>query len=151
MSQLQEDSNTYYINTNPNLFLTKKNGKPVLNVAITKNVTDATYPKECENPFEVRQGFKFSKEHLLPKNSKVVGLGNEAITDTIIQMAKWPKFNSAHEAYAVLLEEVDELWEEVRKKQKNRSVDLMKKEALQVAAMALRFAAEICNEEDIRK
>lgn len=27
-------------------------------------------------------------------------------------------FNSAHEAYAVLLEEVEEFWEEVRKKKK---------------------------------
>lgn len=84
-------------------------------------------------------------------NQLVIDLGNEATADAIIQMAKWPKFNSAHEGFAVLYEEVDELWEEVRLKQTKRSVENMRKEALQVAAMAIRFAAEICNEQDIRK
>ena len=66
-------------------------------------------------------------------------------------IGKWPPMNSAHEGYAVLLEEVDELWEHVRTKQKNRDLAAMKKEALQVAAMALRFATEVCNEERGRK
>jgi len=66
-------------------------------------------------------------------------------------MEKWPPMNSAHEGYAVLLEEVDELWEHVRMNQKKRDLVAMKKEALQVAAMALRFATEICNEERGRK
>jgi hypothetical protein len=60
-------------------------------------------------------------------------------------------FNSAHEAFAVLLEEVDELKEHVWAKQKNRDLAAMKKEAVQVAAMALRFATEVCTEERGRK
>ena len=52
---------------------------------------------------------------------------------------KYPAFNSAHEGYAVLLEEVDELWTEVKKSPKNRDMVRMKEEAVQVAAMALRF------------
>lgn len=50
---------------------------------------------------------------------------------------------SAHEGYAVLLEEVDELWEEVKK----REPDMvhMRKEAIQVAAMALRFLMDVCD------
>jgi hypothetical protein len=65
--------------------------------------------------------------------------------------AKFPPFNSAHEGYAVLLEEVDELWEIVKLKQKNRDLSALRKEAVQVAAMAIRFLTDICNEEMILK
>lgn len=57
--------------------------------------------------------------------------------------SKHGHFNSAHEGYAVLLEEVEELWDEVKKKPKNRDHDNMYKEAIQVAASALRFALDI--------
>lgn len=55
--------------------------------------------------------------------------------------------HSAHEGYAVLLEEVDELWDHVKMKQKSRDLAAMRKEAIQVAAMAICFAAEVCDEE----
>lgn len=61
-------------------------------------------------------------------------------------MAKYPPFNSAHEGYAVLLEEVDELWEHVKVKQGNRDVTAMYHEAKQVAAMAIRFMIDLGNE-----
>jgi NTP pyrophosphatase (non-canonical NTP hydrolase) len=54
-------------------------------------------------------------------------------------------FNSAHEGYAVILEELDELWEEVRKKAKQRSKEYIRKEAIQIAAMAVRFITDICD------
>ena len=54
---------------------------------------------------------------------------------------KFPAFNSFHEGYAVLLEEVDELWDEVRKKEP--TTDTIRKEAVQVAAMAIRIIAEL--------
>lgn len=57
--------------------------------------------------------------------------------------SKYPPFNSAHEGYAVLLEEVDELWSEVKRKQSERDQDALITEALHVAAMATRFAVEI--------
>lgn len=66
-------------------------------------------------------------------------------------MQNWPPFNSAHEGYAVLAEELDELWEHVKTNQKRRDLRAMRKEALQVAAMALRFAIEVCNDEAGRK
>jgi hypothetical protein len=56
---------------------------------------------------------------------------------------KWPPMNSAHEAYAVLLEEVDELWEHVKTNQKKRNLDEMRAEAIQVAAMAVRFVRDV--------
>ena len=56
-------------------------------------------------------------------------------------------FNSVHEGYAVLFEEVDELWEEVRKKSKNRSKKRMREEAIQIAATAIRFIEDLCLED----
>jgi hypothetical protein len=59
--------------------------------------------------------------------------------------AKWPPMNSAHEAYAVLLEEVDELKAHVWTNQKRRDLAAMRKEAIQVAAMAVRFVRDVCD------
>lgn len=53
------------------------------------------------------------------------------------------KFNSAHEGFAVLKEEVDELWEDVR--DRNRSIPSMRAEAVQIAAMAIRFIEDVCD------
>jgi hypothetical protein len=63
-------------------------------------------------------------------------------------IAKHKRFNSPHEGYAVILEELDELWDEVRAWQpadSNRAE--MRKEAIHVAAMAIRFIKDICEEE----
>lgn len=53
------------------------------------------------------------------------------------------RFNSAHEGFAVLKEEVDELWDEV--KARDRDMSAMREEAIQVAAMALRFIEDVCD------
>jgi len=45
---------------------------------------------------------------------------------------------SAHESYAVILEEVDEFWDEVKKKSRERSNAAMRTELIQIAAMAVR-------------
>lgn len=50
------------------------------------------------------------------------------------------RYNSAHEGWAVMLEEVDELWDEVRKKRKNRDPENMREECVQIACCALKFA-----------
>lgn len=52
---------------------------------------------------------------------------------------KYPPFNSSHEGYGVLLEEVDELWDEVKADNPRNAMI----EAIQVAAMALRYITEI--------
>lgn len=59
--------------------------------------------------------------------------------------AKNGPHHSAHEAFAVLSEEVDELWDEVRRH--NHDHDAMAHEALQVAAMAVRFLQDVCGQE----
>jgi NTP pyrophosphatase (non-canonical NTP hydrolase) len=55
---------------------------------------------------------------------------------------------SEHEGFAVLKEEVDELWEAVRLKQSDPTrKDQVRKEAVQVAAMAMRFLNDVCGEQ----
>ncbi len=71
-----------------------------------------------------------------------------ALVDLLAELAsaqkKFPAFNSAHEGYAVILEELDELWDEVRTNQATSGRDeRMAKEAIQVAAMALRFVIDM--------
>ena len=60
---------------------------------------------------------------------------------------KFKPFNSAHEGYGVLAEEVEELWEEIRKKRSMRDKGRMWNEAKQVAAVAMRFMVDLCTEE----
>jgi NTP pyrophosphatase (non-canonical NTP hydrolase) len=54
-------------------------------------------------------------------------------------------FCNQHEGYAVILEELDELWDEVKKNQRNYDLINQRKEAIQCAAMCVRFAAELLN------
>jgi hypothetical protein len=47
------------------------------------------------------------------------------------------EFVSHHEGYAVILEELDELWQEIKTNPRNS--DKVRKEAVQLAAMTLKF------------
>lgn len=53
---------------------------------------------------------------------------------------KWGKFRSEHEGYALILEELDELWDEI-KTRGNYEAKTM--EAIHVAAMALHFIVDL--------
>lgn len=53
--------------------------------------------------------------------------------------AKHKPMQSAHEGYAILLEEIDELWQEI----KHGTPEKARKEAIQVGAMALAIIAEV--------
>jgi len=58
---------------------------------------------------------------------------------------KFPKFASEHEGYAVLAEEVDELWDAIKLNQKDpERLQMIRKEAIQVAAMAVRLVHDRC-------
>jgi hypothetical protein len=75
----------------------------------------------------------------------------EAAAEAGTASENWPPFNSAHEGFGVLLEEVDELKAHVWTNQKRRDLVAMRKEAIQVAAMAIRFAHDICDKGRGRK
>lgn len=66
---------------------------------------------------------------------------------------KFGAFHNAHEGYAVLHEETDELWDAVKmgksdldKKGRTRE-QALEEEAIQVGAMALRFLVDVCQSE----
>jgi hypothetical protein len=59
---------------------------------------------------------------------------------------KYRPFNSTHEGYAVIKEELDELWELVKKNKGYKINDpRMIKECVQIAAMALAFVVDLEN------
>lgn len=76
-------------------------------------------------------------------------LNHPATLDAVFELgkatARYAPFNSAHEGYAVLLEEAEELWDEIKKRQGARDIKRMRHEAVQVAAMALRFIEDVCD------
>lgn len=58
-------------------------------------------------------------------------------------------FSSCHEGFAVILEEVDELWEEV--KANNGNTHRGVSEAVQIGAMAFRYLIDLCEQEEAEK
>ena len=58
-------------------------------------------------------------------------------------ISKFPKFYSPHEGLAIIEEEFEELKAEVFKQHDVRTVENMRKEAKQIAAMALRFMVDL--------
>ena len=79
---------------------------------------------------------------------RAMDIQDEIFDEWNFARSKFGPFNSSHEGFAVLHEEFDELKAEVwanPKKRKNRNVK-MRAEAVQVAAMALGFLTDCCEE-----
>jgi NTP pyrophosphatase (non-canonical NTP hydrolase) len=69
----------------------------------------------------------------------------EKVKNEVIYIAtKHNGFNSPHEGYAVMLEELDELWDEIKKKPSSRDSKYMKNECKQIAAAAICFMLYCC-------
>lgn len=58
-------------------------------------------------------------------------------------ISQFSKFHNAHEGWGVIREEYLELEDEIRKKQKDYDIDKMRKEAMHLSTMALRFMVDI--------
>ncbi len=52
----------------------------------------------------------------------------------------FPLFTSAHEGYAVIKEEVDELWDSIKTRD---TIENQRAEAIQIGAMAIKFLISI--------
>ena len=55
----------------------------------------------------------------------------------------WAPMANLHEGYAILLEEVDEFWDHVKTNEKRRDNPAIRKELIQIAAMALRAIHDV--------
>lgn len=81
------------------------------------------------------------------KQSIIIDRIFEHVNDELVSaLTKHPSMHSAHEGYSVILEEMDELKEEVWKRQSKRNMERMREEAVQVAAMAIRFILDVCDQ-----
>jgi len=75
--------------------------------------------------------------------SNAVEITNQIRLEYIRARTKHRPMVSAHEGYAVIKEELDELWDEV--KTKKFDPERARVECIQIAAMALAFANEVCD------
>lgn len=69
----------------------------------------------------------------------------EALQELESAQKNYTPFASAHEGESVLREEFEELVAWVHKKPRERDPSAMRRECIQIAAMAARFAIEVCD------
>lgn len=69
---------------------------------------------------------------------------NEVYAELQRTTALYGPFASTHEGYAIIKEELDELWEVIRLH--GQPPEALRREATQVAAMALRFMLDLTGE-----
>lgn len=70
------------------------------------------------------------------------GLGREAAFELMKAVERFPSFHSPHEGWAVIKEELDELWKHVM--ENTACGQDARNEAIQIAAMGLRYALDLC-------
>ena len=56
----------------------------------------------------------------------------------------YPALHSNHEAYAVIKEEIDELWDEIKKSKDIKGNNQIRQELIQVGAMVVRYLENLC-------
>lgn len=82
------------------------------------------------------------EEHL-EYERKLTIASNLVYDEALRAIDLFPPFNSGHEGKAIIEEELDELWDEVKKIAFGTSRE-MEKEAVQLGAMVIRFIADVC-------
>ncbi len=100
-------------------------------------------PMEKEKKY-MSEGMNFINDNVEMESD----MYDEAMFDVIAEVRRAKtlfkeNFHNQHEGYAVILEELDELWDEVKKNQKRYDIPAQRKEAIQCAAMCIRFIAEL--------
>lgn len=78
----------------------------------------------------------------LPVSAREAAVMELVLLELLDARLNHPAMHSRHEGYAVLKEEVDELWTEVKS---NASIERVRDEAKQVAAMGMRFLLDLCD------
>jgi len=105
---------------------------------------ETSYPKMFLKRFGSRIEIDFGNEKMSPEQNvkavKLISCLSQLIDEFIRATTKHPMpFHTTHEGYAVVAEELDEVWDAVRSNQKVAAV----KEAIETSAMGLRFAYDL--------
>lgn len=86
------------------------------------------------------------------KKSALTDIAHEALDELFRATRLHGPMRGAHEGYAVMLEEFDELWDLVKKNPAKMAPEVreahvlhLREEAIQVAAMAMRFVYDVCD------
>lgn len=122
--------------------------------AILKNLREDTNNLKAEKVEEFVQDFIAAEPHeagTIPAPIAIVSecpCCKEILTEVSMELHRafnmFPPFNSGHEGFAIIYEELQELWAEVQTKQSTAGRDeRMRKEAIQIAAMAIRFINDL--------
>lgn len=72
-------------------------------------------------------------------NKTDMGIANDIVQEYRRARETFKPMAGSHEGYAVILEELDEMWDEI----KANDLEKARKECLQVAAMCLAFLLEV--------
>jgi len=56
----------------------------------------------------------------------------------------YPDLHSNHEGYAVIKEEVDELWDAIKASKDTKGNNLIRHELIQIGAMVVRYLNNLC-------
>lgn len=72
-------------------------------------------------------------------NKSAADIAGEVLNELRKATDKFPPIHSAHEGYAVILEELDEAWDAIKANNPTHT----RKEMIQVAAMAIRFIHDL--------
>ena len=79
-----------------------------------------------------------------PEFKALLDISKDVLNEVMRAKIMFPSnFVNQHEAYAVILEEVDELWDEIKKNQKVYDLPAQRKEAVQACAMLFRLINEL--------
>lgn len=70
--------------------------------------------------------------------------------ELLMARKKHGPFLSAHEGYAVILEELEEVWQIIKTQEAERDYEKLRKEIVQCGAMCLAFLIEIVDTENRR-
>lgn len=72
-------------------------------------------------------------------DKKIFPITRDMVAELKRATANYGPMASEHEAYAIIKEEIDELWAEIKLKPSQRNKERMRKESIQCMAMLARF------------
>ena len=132
------------------VFATRINGTEETGIIdVTRNPPVLLCLCDKEQSILLLQALNISSKQVVTSSAnydvdKVQKVAADIVKEVLRAKTLFPNnFVNQHEAYAVLLEEVDELWDEIKKNQRNYDLDAQRKEATQAAAMLVRLLVEL--------